>query len=170
MTTSLELIEDLRAAKRLQVDKPQHVDGISSGRILRAQADVADVKVRVVAKDIDRLGAAVDEITVYADPNDMPSLEERVTDTAHRFEYVSGGFKLIEKEPTYQYAVMRTTPSSDNGDSNYYEMTLAEDGATLNHYVVDASRRRRRAAANMTVDSLERIVDDMADLVQRDRD
>jgi hypothetical protein len=162
MTAGQKILCSLQGQKERQKQMSLEFARSPMLRTLTAKCEESGVAVSLEVEDIDRLGVLLSRVTLSVDGSVSQSAER----FNERIERLTGGvhsLRVIECEVGSLYALLRTAPVGES-DVRYFEITLDDTVATLEHFVVaQTSWRRRLEPVNLSimgfVDLVDRLVD-----------
>ena len=165
MKSGKKILESLRVQKELEKQLAFDFARLDKKRPYQADFEHKGWRVYLEIADFDRCGVHLNEIRIERTGSALESGEpDRIDGIVERlgsgYNGLYGPFCHLETNEAADQALLRTPPAEDMGGC-FYELVLTGDReATLRHFTVSAtSRRRRRTAGNLSMEAFLRLVD-----------
>jgi hypothetical protein len=149
------------------------VDSIGAGGLpARVSAEAGPHKVELDLVAGGPVGVSFDRLDFAAEgvKDDTPAeLRGRADRIAGRLSYLMEPLAVIEHDPQGAEVVIRSQPPSERGEVHaYYEAKLSGDGhLSMGRVAFDeADRERHPVPCQLTREALDRLVDDLADVIR----
>lgn len=151
MSAGKRIVEQL-GQKR---SRPAPVDATATG---------GKTQIRVRARQVEQIGARIDEVEARTAPLEPGGAEQWAREFADRARYLLEPLEVIETDTGANEAIARSSPPHREEEHvDYYEAHMSGEGkATLRRYRYNRQERRREPTPmDLSHEQIRRLVDDL---------
>ncbi len=158
------VLENIREQKAKQTEDKE------KERFNLVQLRETDCQFQVKYKDIDKYGIVVDYISLSKNVPIMDvdvinkRLEKQAEAVQKTITYLLEDFRLIEFDKMNKRAQLRSYPPHKKGDSKFYYEIVLDEGTRLHfqrYEYSSAKRRYEKITSQLTLETFERLIDDL---------
>lgn len=159
---------------KIKEEKNRALENKPGEKFITTQYNEGGCHFQIKFKDVDKYGIVLDHIAVSRGTPILDldilnkTLKEQAEKVQEKITYLLEDFKLIELDMMNKRAQLRSYPPHKKEDSRFYYEIVLDEGSKvhfLRYEYSTAQRRFEKITSQLTLETFERLIDDLAEVL-----